>query len=388
MERIVHCEEQHNDAVLNLGEYAFRYKLSESERELRKIRMKQEQILGIFDGDVLASKLHVLPQQLFLGGQSIPFGGIAGVATWPEYRRKGHVRQLMKQSLVEMRSQNIGLSMLHPFDIEFYRRFGWELTHYSRSIQMKPQDIPSFKKMNGNVARVTYDQHHQALHNIYSRHAKRYGLMLNRNEYWWRNRVLSEDSILIMSYNENGLENGFLLASLSREQLTIEEWFYDSYSAFQQLLTWIRNHDSMVRKVKMTLTPTDPLLYDLHNPRVQEDLHAYFMSRIVDIETFFTQYPFVGANDVTIQLEVQDESAEWNQGTWFLSIEDQISTISRDYKSADICISGDINTITALWLNAQRLEDLLFFECLSIKGDQDQLKNLIVEETPALLDFF
>ncbi len=387
MERIVLCERKHDDAVLDLGEYAFRYKLSESERNIRKERMNHEHIIGIFEEDVLASKLHLLPQYLFLGGKSVPFGGIAGVATWPEFRRKGHVRQLMNRSLEEMRSRHMPLSMLHPFDIDFYRRFGWELTQYAYTVYVKPSDIPSFK-VSGNVSRVKYDEKKQVLHGIYNRHAKRYGLMIDRNDYWWRYRVLSEDDIILLTYNENGEEDGFLLANLSRDQLTIEEWYYDSKEASQRLLTWIRNHDSMVGKVKMVLAPDDPILFYLHNPRVKEDRHAYFMSRIVDVESFFTQYPFQNLAGVTVQLVVTDDAAEWNNGSWFLSVQNEEISITNESKEADIHVKGDIQSLTALWLNAQRVEDLLFFERIQIEGDLKQLKSLIVKETPALLDFF
>ena len=54
-------------------------------------------------------------------------GGIAGVATWPENRRQGHVSTLLKHALQEMKSKGQTLSFLHPFSIPFYRKFGWEL---------------------------------------------------------------------------------------------------------------------------------------------------------------------------------------------------------------------------------------------------------------------
>ncbi|WP_407268224.1 GNAT family N-acetyltransferase [Radiobacillus sp. PE A8.2] len=37
----------------------------------------------------------------------VPFGGIAGVVTWPEYRNKGHVEQLIVQLLHENNKKGI-----------------------------------------------------------------------------------------------------------------------------------------------------------------------------------------------------------------------------------------------------------------------------------------
>ena len=62
-----------------------------------------------------------------MSGQEWKMGGIAGVATYPEYRRNGYVKKLLIQALEKMRNDQQIVSLLHPFDIGFYRKFGWEV---------------------------------------------------------------------------------------------------------------------------------------------------------------------------------------------------------------------------------------------------------------------
>ncbi len=54
-------------------------------------------------------------------------GGVAGVATYPEYRRSGYVKELLQHSLQTMKKDGYTVSMLHPFAVAFYRKYGWEL---------------------------------------------------------------------------------------------------------------------------------------------------------------------------------------------------------------------------------------------------------------------
>ncbi len=51
-------------------------------------------------------------------------GGVAGVATYPEYRRSGYVKELLQHSLQTMKKDGYTVSMLHPFAVSFYRKYG------------------------------------------------------------------------------------------------------------------------------------------------------------------------------------------------------------------------------------------------------------------------
>ena len=44
--------------------------------------------IRLYEDEVLAAKIHIRPFQIWLNGQKIRMGGIANVATYPEYRKK------------------------------------------------------------------------------------------------------------------------------------------------------------------------------------------------------------------------------------------------------------------------------------------------------------
>ena len=83
---------------LKLSMYAFQYKIPETDVPARIEGMKNHKILGIWDEKILAAKLHIIPLTIFMRDVEWKMGGIAGVATYPEYRRKSFVKSLMIDS--------------------------------------------------------------------------------------------------------------------------------------------------------------------------------------------------------------------------------------------------------------------------------------------------
>ncbi len=129
--------EEHYLESMKLSMYAFQYQVPESDVPKRLETLKKHHLLGIFEGEELASKLHILSLKVKLGHLEWKMGGIAGVATYPEHRRKGHVNALMKRALVDMDQDGNIVSFLHPFQVDFYRRFGWEIISDNKKITIE-----------------------------------------------------------------------------------------------------------------------------------------------------------------------------------------------------------------------------------------------------------
>ena len=71
-------------------------------------RMKEShEVYGIIEGNDLAAKLHLIPFHIYIGKEKFKMGGVAGVATYPEYRRSGYVKELLQHSLQTMKKTDI-----------------------------------------------------------------------------------------------------------------------------------------------------------------------------------------------------------------------------------------------------------------------------------------
>ncbi|MDR7073991.1 GNAT family N-acetyltransferase [Fictibacillus barbaricus] len=373
------------DLAIKLSEYAFQYKVKQEDLPKRYKMLKRHEIWGEFeeDGELIA-KLHILSLETNVEEQRFSMGGIAGVATWPEHRRKGSVTRLLKHALQTMKENGQTISLLHPFNIEFYRRFGWELTASVNKYTLEKNDLFRYSDALGKVIRLSKEDGNAQLNSVYEQWFKKYNHLLIRPDYWWDNHVFTEGYNRILYCDEHGEPTGYLCCKAAEKLLDVQEFVYVTEEARRGLWNFIAQHDSMVDKVKIVAPSSDQLPYLLNNPRIQQETYPYFMARIVDVEEFLKQYPLKETSD-SLTLTVKDEKAEWNNGTITVSPEG----ISFDQASCSGDLQLDIQTLTAVLLGAQN--PAFLFECGKIKGRFEKvetLKKIITNQPTAFIDFF
>lgn len=102
-----------------------------------------------FDDDNLhmMSALTVFDYKIHFDGHSCKMGGIGGVSTLPQYRRRGGIRGCFEKALPAMYEEGYDFSYLYPFSTEYYRKFGYEscVQKYRLSLQLNllaPPSVP------------------------------------------------------------------------------------------------------------------------------------------------------------------------------------------------------------------------------------------------------
>lgn len=93
------------------------------------------------DGDMSLASVTAIPMQQNVRGLVMPMAGVAGVASHPLARRRGHVRTLLHQLLDEMRDEGHPVSALYPFRASFYERFGYIGLPKRRTVTFAPEDL-------------------------------------------------------------------------------------------------------------------------------------------------------------------------------------------------------------------------------------------------------
>lgn len=77
------------------------------------------------DGEMM-SNFTIPDFQVQFDGSVCRMGGIGGVATLPQYRRRGGIRACFHAALPDMYAKGYDFSYLYPFSTVFYRKFGYE----------------------------------------------------------------------------------------------------------------------------------------------------------------------------------------------------------------------------------------------------------------------
>src|SRR5690625_4349653 len=167
----------------------------------------------------LAAKVHIIPLASYINGQAFKMGGIASVATWPEYRRYGMIQPLLFHALQDMKKNGQTISLLSPFSTPFYRKYGWELAFTEKKYDIPIGNLKREWKTQGYVRRIGKDV--PLLHDIYTIYAKKFSGILTRDEKWWEQRVLTDPSAHIaVAYNEAGKAEGYLIYKVKDRKST------------------------------------------------------------------------------------------------------------------------------------------------------------------------
>ncbi|MEC2864214.1 GNAT family N-acetyltransferase [Bacillus thuringiensis] len=383
---VIQLKEDKFREALRLSEYAFQYKVDEERLQQQLTKMKEShEIYGIMEGEDLAAKLHLIPFHIYIGKEKFKMGGVAGVATYPEYRRSGYVKELLQDSLQTMKKDGYTVSMLHPFAVSFYRKYGWELCANLVTCHMTKSDLVMEKQVNGTVKRFNKENHPEEVEKLYEVFAERFSGMLVREKNWWLQAVY-DDLTLAIYYDENKKAAGYMLYKIKNYKMTVEEFVPLHNEARNGLWNFICQHDSMIKELEMTVSENEPLLYSLQEPRVKTEIKPYFMGRIVDVEQFLKQYELNWNNvQQEVILHITDAFAPWNNVTVRLA-NHEITIVEETTEKG---IKLDINALSAIMFGYKRPLELNELELISGSDEAIRsIENLVPVRKPFIYDFF
>jgi predicted acetyltransferase len=399
---------EHFPDSIALSEFAFQMELTPQQREEREASLKEKELWGAYVDDKLAARMTILDLHTWLHGKRFEMGGIAGVATWPEYRRGGLVAGLLHNALQVMKENGQTLSFLHPFQFGFYRKFGWETYTDYIKYEIPTALLPKLPVQSGRIVRV--DRNVELLNAIYSSYAIRYNGTLDRDKQWWERRIFgNKKGNAAVYYDTSGAANGYVYYEIKDEVCRIHELVTLNYEAEQALWRFIADHDSMIEKVTLQAPANDKLSFLLDNPRIKQEIVPYFMARIVDAASFLRLYPFATAQSLAagrataveaadvreLTLHITDAHAEWNNGRFAVKIDasglaqvEKLPEGGSGLQEAPAA-SCDISTLCTMFMGYQR--PWFLHKINRLQGSEEtiqKLEALLPQRQTYLPDFF
>lgn len=391
MTKIKQIPVEHFDESMAMMQFAFQMNMPAERLAKLRENYRQEQEYGLFDdGGRLLTRLSILPFEAWIRGRKLAMGGVAGVASWPDARRQGGVRQLLSHAFGRMREQGQSISMLAPFSFAFYRKFGYEMTIERKQYTLETKQLPPRIETPGSVRIVAKER--SAFDSVYAAYAAQFDGTLARDADWWEQRVLSKPGIAAAYYDEAGQPQGYMIYEVSERIMKIHDWAAVTEDARRAFWSYAANHDSMIKQLTITAPMDDPLSFLVPDPRFKQEVEPYFMSRIVDAESFVSQYSFSAAGrDSMVALAIEDAQAPWNAGEYRLSMAaDGSARLERaEAGTASDGLRCDIATLTAMLVGGRRPQWLHRIGRLSGPADQiAELERRVPEQRPYLADFF
>lgn len=258
--------------------------------------------------------------------------GVASVATPPEHRHQGYVRELLAAGLREWREDGAAFAALWPFSYPFYERLGYARADDRLQWEAAPGALPRPEDDRGHFERCDADDW-AALDAVYADALAAYALRVDRSEQWWRHRVFRgrESDPYVYAYRRDGEPAGYLVYDVEEGDdgaaLTVREALARDPGAYAQLLGFLAGHDSQVETVAVPGPADRTPFARLPDPGDAEcTLHPGGMLRVVDVRRALASLAYPEAASADLVLAVDDDHAPWNDGRFRLRVADGTAT--------------------------------------------------------------
>lgn len=287
----------------------------------------------------------------------IPTALISAVASPPEHRRKGYIRELFLGMFEEQRAKGVALTALYPFYFPFYRSFGYELAHDAAEHKVKIDQFKKWRKAadvgkfvpidskkirervakenkakekdnSGDSASQESSDDLETLKGIYHQWASHNLGAVARTDRWWLHKFThkKEHCPAYLYYGPDGRPSGYIIYHFDDKdnwvrEMNIHEIGAIDRQALEAIYGFISNHDSQAGKV-ILWTPVDSGLASLlPDPRETEvKIHAGYMLRLLDIEGAFHQRTFQPEAEGEFTFSLADEMLPVLNGTYHVSV--------------------------------------------------------------------
>lgn len=289
-------------------------------------------------GGQLASNLQIRFFNLCLNGIPVKAGYLAGVATYPQFRKQGYSRALIQKSFAHILANGANYCFLVPTSFAFYEQFGFAACYNKTLCTIDPKELPrpasclwkSTDTGSGMLLNSARNSFLQDCNGYVLRSLKDWNIFLQDNLH----NVKAD-----CRFFRIGDDSGYYIARAKDDSLFVSEYGYTSPFIASRLLEQISLAGQNMRTIEILVPPKDSPYSNFFGLRGTYDTQPYAMARILSAEDALTLCARNFSGSVCIG--VKDSVIAENNGIFHI----QNHTVTRD-GTPDIFL--DISTLTKL----------------------------------------
>jgi predicted acetyltransferase len=346
------------------------------------------------DEGKMCACIELIPYEVMFNKHIVNMAGIGGVASLPEERRNGYVREIFKKCFIEMRENKQWFSYLYPFSNIYYRKFGYE-SCLRRTKTTIPLD--SFKHFSevGKVKHYIPGTDDKDIRNIYNKFIKDKNLAVVRNDKLWKNHIEQDtyknNLYTYVWYSDEGEAKGYItFKSKDKGQykydMQVQELIYIDDEGLLGILGFVKRF--IPRYENFIWENPDFLKLNLLFPEpsdVKVESYSAGMNRIVDLQEVLKLVEYPG-DEGTLAFKVYDNFLEWNNGTFVVNWGQ--NGIEVDINECQPDLSCSIEVLTQLVTGFTDLEELSWDKAVKIEGNHALLSKLFKKNKLYINDYF
>ncbi|MHA1965430.1 MAG: GNAT family N-acetyltransferase [Candidatus Thorarchaeota archaeon] len=271
--------------------------------------------------EVVANVSFFEDRENVIRGRSIPFSAVWGVATLPQHRRKGLIRELFVESFKSMREKGISLSILAPFYKTYYEKFGYSVAEHRVKHEF-PRILLRLVKGDERITNREMSDTSEAKTVLeMERSMSRYGSR-NFHTISTLERMIKENHFHLFERDNAPVGTvKFYFNKVKEDVLDLGVYVttYTSLDIFPSIVELVGHYASNATTVRWYCDPEIPVRYYM------DDLIEWstidwggMMMRVVDLEEYSAAIQIPDQATESVILKLNDEMCPWNEGTFKL----------------------------------------------------------------------
>lgn len=348
-------------------------------------------------GDMM-STLTVSDFQIQFDGHACAMAGIGGVATLPQYRRMGGIRECFRAALPELYARGYDFSYLYPFSTAYYRKFGYEscVQKYGWSVNLSL--LPSLQAGGSFVLAEKNCPMTAEIQFLDQLWESRFNMMVlhGPEAYRWTEEVdpAAKQEFTYVCFDSENRPNAYTTFHLANEpdgrNLVCSRFCFAYKTGFYSLMGLFKSLSTDHACVKFQ-TPAIPalqyLLPEWSLGAVKwELLHNAGMVRVVNVRRVLEKARYLGSGG--IRLQINDPQIPENNGCFHVVFAGG-KAISVEANAADADAVLTISTFSALIAGVCGWEDArLTFSGLEVKQENPCLPQIFYRKPMMITDYF
>lgn len=323
--------------------------------------LKQNTVIGGFDGDKLACMLHLNPYAINLRGSEVRLPYIVGVATAPEYRGQHLTRPLLETAFTVLRAQGASFALLMPVNPAIYRPYGFDYCYYRYLYKMPLAELKKLPPAQ-NIKLVRYVDicaGMDAAAAVYEACAHGLNGMAVRSKAKWQellNGYRAEKVMLAAAFCDEK-PCGYMLYSLTDGTFKVQEMLTLDYNAQTALLHYAAGHLSDAAMFEWLAEPGNMACLDFTGSDYSCILKPFMMARCINIRKALEQLPVPQNLEGEAALLITDKFLPLNNG--LLKIKAQNGALTHASTLDDEEIVMDAAAFTQLCFGTFSFDELV-----------------------------
>ena len=325
----------------------------------------RERMYPVYDGDNIVGTGGDFELTVTVpGGAQVPMSGLTIITVQPTHTRRGILSAMMRRHIDLAHERGEPLGGLWASEVPIYGRFGYGPAASMRSIKFDARQTGRGQSEPGvSVRLIEAEEAKKLLPPLFAAvQAERPG-MYQRSEVWWEYRLFYDpekhrdgaSAIRHALAEVDGKPVGYMTyrqksswEQLSEGEVRIRELIATTDAGYRALWHYACNIDLFPIVKHWDLPVDDPLDRLLYDGRALTTTHLSdsLWIRLIDVAAALERREYSADGSITIT--VTDGFAEWNEGTYRLTVDGGVGACERVDGDADVAM--DVGALGSLYL--------------------------------------